>query len=152
MLECSYANSKTNIKQVHSKETERQKYQYCAKMISKVRSENIELILRTQVETIKELGCKIRQTSFLEYPDYVIFRGLETVIDTKRMQFILKLSICTVFFTSKGLSQTGKESENYKIRSIIMKESDYEQKLVQQNKYTTKTLTNEIKSNSTKFR
>ena len=97
---------------------EERKYWYHVKRIGKVYGKKIELILATWVDTIDKLGYKIRQASLLTYPDYVIFKGFEIVIDIQRIRYGLKWNVHATLFDPKSLSQsqTGNMKENIRTK------------------------------------
>ena len=74
-------------------------------MIGNARSENKKFTLETWVKITKVLEYKIRQASLLMRPNFVIFEGFETHLDTSRVRFGLALSVrAPLFYLQKSLN------------------------------------------------
>ena len=48
----------------------------------------------------------------LTYPEYMIFKGIDTIIDEKRIRLDLKLNVYTPLFNPKIFTQTTERSNN----------------------------------------
>ena len=68
--------------------------------------DKMELTLETLVQIIDKLEYKIGQASLLTYPDFVILKGIETVIDIQHMRYSLKWNVHAATFYPKSHSQS----------------------------------------------
>ena len=66
----------------------------------------MELTLETLVQIIDKLEYKIGQASLLTYLDFVILKGIETVIDIQHVRYGLKWNVRAAKFYLKSHSQS----------------------------------------------
>ena len=67
--------------------------------------DKMELILETLIQIIDKLEYKIGQASLLTYPDFVILKDFEMVIDIQRVRYGLRWNVRATPFYPKSHSQ-----------------------------------------------
>ena len=53
----------------------------------------MELTLTSLLDVVERLGWTGGRTDLLTYPEYVIFKGIDTIIDEKRIRLGLKMNV-----------------------------------------------------------
>ena len=53
----------------------------------------MDLIIASLLDIIERLGWTGERTDLLTYPEYVIFKGIDTIIDEKRIRLGLKMNV-----------------------------------------------------------
>ena len=61
----------------------------------------MDLIIASLLDVVKRLGWTGERSDLLTYPEYVIFKGIDTIIDEKRIQLGLKLNVYALLFNPK---------------------------------------------------
>ena len=79
------------------------------KTIGEVYGMKMYLILATLVDTLDRLEWKKRQENLLTYQEYVIFKGLDTIIDEHRICIGLKWNVQAAPFYPKIILKPHKE-------------------------------------------
>ena len=63
------------------------------------------MTIASLLDVINRLGWIGGRMDLLTYPEYVIFKGIDTIIDEKRIRLGLKLNVYVLPFNSKALTQ-----------------------------------------------
>ena len=72
----------------------------------------MDLTLASLLEVIERLGWTGGRTDLLMYSKYVLFKGIDTIIDEKRIWLGLKLNVYAPPFNPKLFTQTTERSNN----------------------------------------
>ena len=65
----------------------------------------MDLTIASLLDVVDRLGWIGGRTDLLTYPEYVIFKGIDTIIDEKRIRLGLKLNVYALPFNPKALIQ-----------------------------------------------
>ena len=63
------------------------------------------LTIALLLDVVDRLGWRGERTDLLTYPEYVIFKGIDTLIDEKRIQLGLKLNVDALLFNPQTFIQ-----------------------------------------------
>ena len=66
----------------------------------------MDLTIASLLDVVDRLGWTGGRTDLLTYPEYVIFKGIDTIIDEKRIRLGLKLNVYAPPFNPKAFIQT----------------------------------------------
>ena len=61
----------------------------------------MDLTIASLLDVVERLGWTGGKTDLLTYPEYVIYKGVDTIIDEKRIRLGLKLNVYTPPFNLK---------------------------------------------------
>ena len=65
----------------------------------------MDLTIASLLDVVDRLGWIGGKTDLLTYPEYVLFKGIDTLIDEKRIRLGLKLNVYALPFNLKALIQ-----------------------------------------------
>ena len=72
----------------------------------------MDLTLASLFDVVDRLGWTGGRTDLLTYPEYVIFKGIDTIIDEKRIRLGLKLNVYAPPFDPKTFTQITERPNN----------------------------------------
>ena len=123
----------------------------------------MDLTIASLLDVVDRLGWIGGRTDLLTYPEYVLFKGIDTIIDEKRIRLGLKLNVYALPFNPQALAQersvidhehTNEETkEESKIKTIKHKTNTQRQtqeewvEVSVKNSWYTKVQENEMKAN-----
>ena len=70
------------------------------------------LTIASLLDVVDRLGWKGGRTDLLTYPEYVIFKGIDTLIDKKRIRLGLKLNVDAPLFNPQTFTNETKRPNN----------------------------------------
>ena len=65
----------------------------------------MELIFKSLLDVMERLGWTGGRTDLLTYPRYVIFKGIDTIIDEKRIRLGLKMNVYVDLFNRQTFTK-----------------------------------------------
>ena len=74
------------------------------RLIGNLWEEKMDDFAVTMIDMIDRVGYKIGETGLLTYPDYVIWKGFETVIDIRQIRAGLKYNVSAAPFHPSKIS------------------------------------------------
>jgi len=72
----------------------------------------MDLTIASLLDIIERLGWSGGKTDLLTYPEYMIFKRIDTIIDEKRIHLGLKLNVYTLPFNPKTFTKTTERPNN----------------------------------------